>query len=139
MEPSERLACEEGMSPPVGWFVFSKAVTCLRNKSLAANMVKWNERGVNEWSVVKDTGAAVRNAEELQIVWQTPQSGAESQPTFTIALKVFSKENCNSGLVWHIYLLTTNDEHLFTGHFAVEWNGAANNRTWQSHTKSFVD
>ena len=60
----------------------------------------------------------------------------ERQPTFTIALKVFNEENCNSGLVWHIYLLTTNDEHLFTGFLLQKGMGAAKKRKWRSHTKS---
>jgi hypothetical protein len=39
-------------------------------KSYKRGGVKWNEEE-NERSFVKDTGAAVTNAEELQAVWQT--------------------------------------------------------------------
>jgi len=32
-----------------------------------------------------------------------------------------------AAMVWHIYLLTTNDEHLLPDFLTVEWNGAGSN------------
>ena len=89
--------------------------------------------GVVEWRAAKDTGAAVRNAKELQAVWQTAKwNGAPETWWGTkhakgiAAIKMPVRNNhwihffCCNGLA--DCLPTTNDEHLFTGYGESWWS-----------------
>lgn len=110
------LACGKAGAFHVHWFVpGQKGCPALKQIHSCEQGVMKRNVGRNERRGVKDTVAAVRNEEELQVVWQTCVAARRALHVQQYHKSVINNFIATDAMVWHIYLLTTNDEHLFTG------------------------